>query len=153
MSSAAVSSGETLLVQHARLRSVLGALAAALAAAPEPGATADWLRGLTASFTELGARLAAHFENEERSGLFSSIIEARPEAFLTCERLRAEHASFLERLGQLAGEASRGVPRGTLALGELVVRAQAVIDDLQRHEQTENALVTDSLDGSVAAQD
>jgi hypothetical protein len=153
MSISAAGPDETLLVQHSRLRAVLGALAAALAAAPEPGTVADWLRALAASFTELGVRLAAHFEHEERSGLFSSIVEARPEALHTCVRLRAEHASFLERIGELSGEAARGVPSGATALGELVVRAQAVIDDLQRHEQTENALVSESLDGSVAAQD
>jgi hypothetical protein len=153
MGTAAARSEETLLAQHTRLRSVLGALAAALAAAPEPGGAADWLRGLSASFTELGARLDAHFEHEEQSGLFSSIVEARPEALHTCERLKAEHGSFLERLGRLAGEAARGVPGGTMALGELVVSAQSLIDDLQRHEQTENALVTEALDGSLAAQD
>jgi hypothetical protein len=153
MSVPATRAEETLLVQHARLRSVLGALAAALAAAPEPGSAADWLRGLTASFTELGARLEAHFLHEERSGLFGSIVEARPEALRTCERLRAEHASFLERIGHLSGEAARAVPSGTMALGELVVRAQSLIDDLQRHEQTENALVSETLDGSMAAQD
>jgi iron-sulfur cluster repair protein YtfE (RIC family) len=144
---------ENLLTQHARLRAVLGALASALASAPEPGAAADWLRAVAASFTELGTRLAAHFEHEEKSGLFASIVEARPEASHACERLRAEHASFLERIGRLSADAAHAVPGGATALGALVVRAQAVIDDLQLHEQTENALVAESLDGSVTAQD
>jgi iron-sulfur cluster repair protein YtfE (RIC family) len=153
MNVSAPSSQETLLDQHSRLRSVLGALAAALVSAPEAGAAADWLRGLAAGFTELGVRLEAHFEHEERSGLFASIVEARPEALHTCVRLRAEHASFLERIGHLTGEAARGVPSGAMALGQMVVQAQSLIDDLQKHEETENALVSETLDGSVAAQD
>jgi hemerythrin len=135
--------GESVLEQHAALRRLMGEVQLLLGAAAGPETTGRLLDSLE----ELLPRLEAHFAHEEDSGLFASIVEKKPEAAHTCAHLVGEHGAFLTRVEQLRQAT------GSSSLDELRAPLAALVADLRAHEDVENELVTEALDGSVAAQD
>ena len=135
--------GESVLEQHAALRRLMGEIQQLLGAPAGPETT----QRLSVSLEELLPRLEAHFAHEEDSGLFASIVERKPEAAHTCAHLVGEHGAFLTRVEQL-----RQAAEGS-SLDELRMPLAALVADLRAHEDVENELVNDALDGSVAAQD
>lgn len=135
---------ESVLEQHAALRRLLGEVRALVGAPAGPEAT----RRLSASLDELLPRLEAHFAHEEEGGLFATIVEKKPEAAHTCARLVGEHGAFLTRVEQL-----RRATEASASLEELREPLTALVADLHAHEDIENELVNDALEGAVAAQD
>ena len=136
--------GESVLEQHAALRRLMGEIQLLLGAPAGP----ETSRRLLASLEELLPRLEAHFAHEEDSGLFASIVEKKPEAAHTCAHLAGEHGAFLTRVERL-----REAAGGSASLDELRMPLAALVADLRAHEDVENELVNEALDGSVAAQD
>jgi Hemerythrin HHE cation binding domain len=134
------SAAETVLSEHARLRGVLAALERAVATrrVDEEGV---WRERLVAGLDASRIELAAHFSHEEKSGFFESVVLEHPEADRLCARLAAEHGELLVRLGRLVGEA-RGGAGATLLASEVM----ELLADVQRHEQTENQLLLDSVE-------
>jgi hypothetical protein len=103
---------------------------------------------VAARLDTLRGRLGAHFEEEEREGLFEEIEERAPDQAPACSRLRAEHEGLMRRLDALrAGspEARRG-PTWTRDV-------RAFLLDLSGHEERETDLLTRTLDGSIGALD
>jgi len=143
---------ESILAQHKQLRVALDELNALLQSAPQIEATAGWLSKLAARLHDLLPVLAAHFEHEERSGLFAEIQAAWPETATTCARLLAEHKALLEGLEGVRVSTAAG-PTAVQTLPELMGRGQALMRTLATHEEAENELLVRVLDGALAAQD
>jgi hypothetical protein len=92
--------------------------------------------------------LCAHFDEEERAGLFERVEESAPEHSATCERLRRDHQGLLLRLDALRSvtpEARRGP--------EWARGVRAFLDELSDHETRETDLLMRSLDGAGGAPD
>ncbi len=103
---------------------------------------------LPARLDTLHERLAAHFDFEEKSGLFEQIQELAPEQARECAKLCDEHLHLLKKVDELrAADAAARADPGWGA------RVRAVLEDLARHESQENELLTTVLDGSMEAQD
>jgi hemerythrin len=135
--------GESVLEQHAALRRLMGEIQLLLGAPAGPETT----RRLSVGLEELLPRLEAHFAHEEDSGLFASIVEKKPEAAHTCAHLVGEHGAFLTRVEHLRQAT------GSSSLDDLRMPLATLVADLRAHEDVENELVNEALDGSVAAQD
>jgi hypothetical protein len=123
----------------AEIRAALGGRGPRVAQGPDAvAARLDVLRG----------RLGAHFDEEERVGLFEQIVQVAPEQAPGCARLQAEHLELLARLDEL--RAARIEARRDEAWGSGV---RGILDALADHEARENELLTRVLDGAVEAQD
>jgi hypothetical protein len=103
---------------------------------------------VAARLDTLRGRLGAHFEEEERAGLFEEIEERAPDQATTCARLRSEHDGLLRRLDALR-TGSPEARRGPTWIREV----RMFLDDLSGHEERETDLLTRTLDGSTAALD
>jgi hemerythrin-like domain-containing protein len=148
MSQASVTprAARTAAGEHRRLRQLLGQVEDAFArTSPRAGSGPDVV---AARLDSLRGPLRAHFEEEERAGLFEGIEERAPEQAPLCTRLRAEHARLLGRLDALRQASPLG--RREPAWSRDV---QTLLDDLARHEETETDLLTRTLDGSTGAGD
>jgi Hemerythrin HHE cation binding domain len=92
--------------------------------------------------------LAAHFDEEERAGLFEKIEEAAPEHAAACARLRDDHGRLLVRLDALRSMAPEGRRGAEWARG-----VRALLEELGDHEIRETDLLVRSLDGGSGAPD
>jgi iron-sulfur cluster repair protein YtfE (RIC family) len=133
--------GKTL-AEHRALRALLDEIERASA---DTAAAADEVKPRLDTLRE---RLAAHFEGEEKGGLFEQIMEEAPEQVHECEKLCNEHADLLKRVDQLRTADAR--TRADPAWGQSV---RALLDALSDHEARENEILTRALDGAVEAQD
>lgn len=132
--------------EQVRLRQLLNQVEAALRptlprtnAGPDVvAARLDFLRG----------PLGAHFEEEERAGLFEQIEEQSPEHAPACVRLRAEHGALIRRLDAL--RAASPLERRRSAWGTGV---RALLDELSTHESCEAELLSRALDAATPAAD
>jgi hypothetical protein len=140
------SSARSVIDQHRELRSLLAEVESALAARGRR--TAGGPDVVAARLDILRGRLAAHFGEEERAGLFDQIVQRDPGEARACHRLLAEHGLLLRRLDEIrsADPEARRRP----AWGGAVRR---LLDELVGHESRENELLTRALDGSVGALD
>jgi hypothetical protein len=145
-SSRARSSARVVAEDHRALRAVVVEIQAALDVGSERRATGPDVAA--ARRDTLRGRLNAHFDEEERAGLFQQIAELAPEQAHACARLRGEHVLLLARLDEL--RAARPEARRSPAWGGGV---RALLDELDGHEARENEILTRVLDGSVEAQD
>lgn len=132
--------------EHAGLRRILAQVEAAfrpgtLRAASGPDVVA-------AGLDSLRGPLRAHFEEEERAGLFEQIEERSPEQAPVCDRLRREHASLIRRLDTL-----RATPPLDRRQPDWSGAVRTFLDELSGHENCETDLLTRALDGSTAAAD
>jgi hypothetical protein len=109
------------------------------------GSAAD---ALVSHLDSLRDRLAAHFDGEERSGLFEQIRELAPEQAHECAKLCDEHLDLLRELDDLRSVEARARKAGTWRDGVRTLLAR-----LADHESKENELLTRVLDGSMEAQD
>jgi len=103
---------------------------------------------VAARLDTLRGSLAAHFDEEERAGLFEQIEERAPEQASTCTRLRRQHQRFLQRL-DLLRRATPVERRGPAWTREV----RSLVDDITGHEACETDLLTRALDGGTAAVD
>jgi hypothetical protein len=96
----------------------------------------------------LRGRLAAHFGEEERAGLFDQIVEQAPGEARECTRLLGEHTALLHRLDDLrtANPEARRRPAWGYAV-------RSLLGELSGHESRENEVLCRALDGSTGAQD
>ena len=92
--------------------------------------------------------LCAHFDEEERAGLFERVEEQAPEQAPACERLRREHEGLLVRLDALR-DATPEARRGP----EWARGVRSFLDELGDHEARETDLLVRSLDDSGGAPD
>lgn len=135
-----------VVAEHRMLRRLLAEVRQAFAR-PMPHAA----RGpdvVAARLDTLRGPLRAHFEEEERAGLFEEIEERAPDQAPVCARLRAEHEGLIRRLDALrAGnpEARRGSTWNR--------EVHLFLDDLAGHEERETDLLARTLDGSIGAGD
>jgi iron-sulfur cluster repair protein YtfE (RIC family) len=133
--------GKTL-AEHRALHALLDQIQKA--SAPEEPNTADLVERLDT----LRERLAAHFDGEERSGLFDQIQELAPEQAHECAKLCDEHLTLLQRVDHLrtADPEVRSTPEWREGL-------RTMLSELAHHESAENELLNRVLDGSMEAQD
>jgi hypothetical protein len=141
-----VSSARSVIDEHRELRLLLAEVESALAA-PEPH-VAGGPDVVAARLDVLRGRLAAHFGEEERAGLFEQIVEQAPGEARECHRLLGEHAFLLRRLDEL--RAANPEARRRPAWGDSVRR---LLEELSGHESRENEVLTRALDGSIGALD
>jgi len=136
----------TAVGEHAVLHRLLSQVQAAIQ--PRSGSFSDGPDVVSAGLDTLRGPLRAHFEEEERAGLFEQIEERSPEQAPVCDRLRREHASLIRRLDAL---------RGTSALDRRLPGwagdVRAFLSELDGHERRETDLLTRALDGSTPAAD
>jgi len=92
--------------------------------------------------------LWAHFDEEERAGLFEEIEEHTPESGPACARLRREHKGLLVRL-----DALREVPPEGRRGPKWSREVRAFLDELSEHESQEVDLLMRSLEGPGGAPD
>jgi Hemerythrin HHE cation binding domain len=140
------SSARVVAEDHRALRAVVSEIQFALAPGRARRATGPDV--VAARLDQLRGRLGAHFDEEERAGLFQQIAELAPEQAHACIRLRGEHVLLLARLDEL--RAARPEARRSAAWATGV---RALLDTLDGHEARENEILTRVLDGSVEAQD
>jgi hypothetical protein len=132
--------GKTL-AEHRALHALLDEIEKA-SAGPDTATT------LAARLDVLRERLAAHFDGEERSGLFEQVRELAPEQAHECAKLCDEHLDLLRQVDEL-----RAADRGTRSTADWAQGVRGVLAHLGRHESRENELLTRVLDGSMEAQD
>jgi hypothetical protein len=143
---AARSSARIVANDHRALHAVVAEIQAALHTGSARRATGPDVAA--ARLDHLRGRLRAHFDEEERAGLFEQIAELAPEQAHACARLRGEHVLLLARLDEL--RAAGPEARRSAAWGAGV---RDLLDNLSGHEARENEILTRVLDGSVQAQD
>ena len=135
-----------VVAEHRALRALLAEVRQAFAR-PLPHA-ASGPDVVAARLDTLRGPLGAHFEEEERAGLFEGIEERAPDQAAICARLRAEHEGLIRRLDALRA-GSPEARRGSTWTREV----QLFLDDLAGHEERETDLLTRTLDGSTGALD
>lgn len=132
--------------EHVNLRRLLAQVLGAFSRpGPHSGSGPDVV---AARLDALRGPLWAHFEEEERAGLFEQIETAAPEHASSCDRLRREHESLLQRLDALRGT-SPVERRGPSWSSEV----RGFVHDLTAHEARESDLLGRTLDGSTPAGD
>lgn len=134
--------GKTL-AEHRALHALLADIEKEAGEAGGGGAAAETL---SSRLDRLRERLAAHFDDEEKSGLFEQIRELAPEQAHECAKLCDQHIGLLSQLDGLRGAEARATDNWTQGVRALLAR-------LAEHESRENELLTRVLDGSVEAQD
>jgi hypothetical protein len=144
--SAGRSPAHAMAQDHRALHAVIAEIQSALDVGRARRATGPDV--VAAGLDQLRGRLGAHFDEEERAGLFQQIVDLAPDQAHACARLRGEHVSLLARLDEL--RATRPEARRSAAWGAGV---RALLDQLNGHEALENELLTRVLDNSVQAQD
>jgi hemerythrin-like domain-containing protein len=132
--------------EHLQLRRLVGQVEQAFSR-PEPHA-ASGPDVVAARLDELTGPLRAHFEEEERAGLFEQIEQEAPEHASLCARLRGEHETILRRLDMLRG-ASPLDRRRPLWITEV----RHLLDEVHGHESRETELLTRALDRATPAAD
>jgi hypothetical protein len=132
--------------EHGLLRRLLAQVEAAFAGPTPFLATGPDV--VAAKLDELRGPLRAHFDEEERAGLFEQIQERAPEHAHACSRLREEHHALLRRIDTLRAVAP--LDRRQATWGREV---RALLDDLASHESRESEILTSALDGSTPAVD
>lgn len=136
----------TAVGEHVNLRRLLsGVLSAFGRTGPHAGSGPDMV---AARLDTLRGPLRAHFDEEERAGLFEQIEERAPEHASACDRLRREHQSLLSRL-DLLRSASPVERRGPTWSREV----RTLVDELTGHELREADLLNRALDGGAPAAD
>jgi hypothetical protein len=139
-------SARTAVGEHVTLRRLLAQVTAAFGQGhPHAGRGPDVV---AARLDALRGPLGAHFDEEERAGLFEQIEEKAPEQAPACDRLRHEHRSLLLRLDKLRG--ATPVERRGPSWGREV---RAFVDELTCHESNEAEILTRAIDASTPAGD
>jgi iron-sulfur cluster repair protein YtfE (RIC family) len=136
------------------LQASVASLSQAADAAPalqgwQPAARATWLAGLAHRLADLRAKLAGHFESEERAGLYEDLAEADPGRARTAQRLQAEHEQLRRAVERLQAEAEVG----RADLTGLADRVRALLRDLEHHETRENEALTRAVADDLGAGD
>ncbi len=103
---------------------------------------------VAARLDTLRGPLGAHFDDEERAGLFEQIEERSPEQARLCARLRQEHHSLIRQLDLLRSVSP--VERRGPTWGREV---RHFLDELVGHESCETSLLSQAFDDSIAAAD
>jgi iron-sulfur cluster repair protein YtfE (RIC family) len=152
MPKAASQTPHELLAEHRSLHETLGELESLSAAAPSVGEAPAWLQALGARFESLAPRLQQHFAHEERSGFFADVPAALPTATSATGHLLEEHGELLSRVQALRDEARLPIS-GVGSLQALAERTRGFIADLAHHEERENELLLEAVEGETAAQD
>ena len=132
--------------EHRTLRTLLAEVEGAFGR-PSPHAA----RGpdvVAARLDALRGPLLAHFEEEERAGLFQEIEDCAPDQAPACSRLRAEHEGLIRRLDALRTSSPEARRRPTW-----IHDVRVFLRDLSGHEERETDLLTRTLDGSIGALD
>jgi hypothetical protein len=132
------------LAEHRELHALLDEIQQA-SASPT---IAEVAQSLVGRLDDLRERLAAHFDGEERSGLFEQIRELAPEQAHECAKLCDEHLSLLKRVDHL-----RAAETEVRQSPEWLAGVRVLLSELSRHEAAENELLTRVLDGGDQAQD
>jgi hemerythrin-like domain-containing protein len=138
---------QTAVSEHRNLGRLLAAVEAAFSrpGLPHAGSGPDVV---AARLDELRGPLRAHFDEEERAGLFEQIEREAPEQANACARLRDEHETILRRLDTLRG-ASPVERRRPLWIREV----RRLLDEVHGHEVRETDLLSRTLDASTPAVD
>jgi hemerythrin-like domain-containing protein len=136
----------TVVSEHRNLRRLVAEVEAAFSMpTPHEECGPDVV---AARLDSLCGPLRAHFEEEERAGLFDQIERDAPEHASACARLRDEHATILRRLDTL-----RTAPPVERRRPLWITEVRRLLDEVYRHEERESDLLTRTLDGSTAAGD
>ena len=139
-------SAHTAAREHFNLRQLVAQVVAAFGqSGPHPGSGPDVV---SARLDTLRGPLGAHFDEEERAGLFEQIEETAPEQAPACDRLRREHRGLLQRLDALRS-ASPVERRGPTWAREV----RAFVEELTRHESRESEILNRAIDASTPAVD
>jgi hypothetical protein len=136
----------TIAEEHRMLSSLLGEIESAL-----KGRTPRRNSGLdvvAVRLDTLRGPLGAHFDEEERAGLFEKIEERVPDQAPACARLKSEHQGLLGRLDEL-----RAVPPEGRRGAEWTRGVKRFLEQLAEHEERETELLTGSLDEPGGAPD
>jgi hemerythrin-like domain-containing protein len=92
--------------------------------------------------------LRAHFDEEERAGLFEQIERTAPEQARACARLRDEHETILRRIDTL-----RAAPPLERRRPMWIDEVRRLLAEVHGHEARESDLLNRTLDGSTPAGD
>lgn len=132
--------------EHRMLRSLLAEIEGAL-----KGRTPRRNSGLdvvAVRLDTLRGPLGAHFDEEERAGLFERIEQRAPDQATACARLKSEHEGLLGRLDEL-----RAVPPEGRRGAEWTRGVKTFLDQLADHEERETELLRQSVDDAGGAPD
>ncbi len=134
-----------ILEEHRGLLRRLGALEACFGEV-RAGRDEPALAKLAGALDALRGTLAAHFEMEERSDIFSRIERERPELVERAAALRAEHAAILEKLDEARARCSA-------ENGEAAATAAALVRLIRIHEAEEDDLLIETFWHDLGAAD
>jgi len=132
--------------EHLQLRRLVGQVEQAFSR-PEPH-EAVGPDVVAARLDELRGPLRAHFDEEERAGLFEQIEIDAPEHASLCARLRGEHETILRRLDTL--RSTHPIERRRPLW---IAEVRHLLDEVHGHESRETELLTRALDRATPAGD
>ena len=140
--------------EHVSVREAVAALRgeiARLRAEPGPHHAPDRLSGMLGMFR---VHLARHFALEEQGHFLGDLPAPRdPGVQRIVEDLLADHRGFERAVGRLL-DASQRADDGDAELTEVFTQSLAgFLDDLERHERTENELIQELANRDVGAVD
>jgi hypothetical protein len=136
----------TAVAEHKTLRGLVRQVEAAFSRAGAHASSGPDV--VAARLDTLRGPLRAHFDEEERAGLFEQIEAIAPENATLCERLRGEHGTLIRRLDDL-----RAAPPVERRVAGWIGEVRRLLDDVHGHEARETDLLTRALDGSTPAGD
>jgi hypothetical protein len=142
----AQSSARTIVQEHLALRALLKRIEEAFTG-PEPQLDSG-VDVVAARLDSLRGPLWAHFEEEERAGLFEEIEGRAPEQAPLCARLRQEHRGLLSRL-----DALRLVPPEGRRGAGWAPAVRAFLHEYDEHEAREADLLARTLEVEGGAPD
>jgi hypothetical protein len=120
---------------HEELRAHVRALRGLIDRCPPPHDRLTWLAYLCLAIADFTEALAGHFEHEETDGAFHDLLQHRTELLSEVRRLGDQHRDMLVALDAVR------CGLGELPLGEVTARLLRLLEDFERHEQAETALV------------
>lgn len=136
----------TAVEEHRALRRLVRQVEAAFSRAGAHASSGPDV--VAARLDTLRGPLRAHFDEEERAGLFEQIEAIAPESAALCQRLRGEHGTLIRRLDDL-----RAAPPVERRVAGWIGEVRRLLDDVHGHETRESDLLSRALDGSTPAGD
>ncbi|MCA9417572.1 MAG: hemerythrin domain-containing protein [Candidatus Omnitrophica bacterium] len=104
------------------------------------------------AFREFRERLLEHMETEEEDGFMLPLLEVRPDLHTRIEELLREHNRLRMEMDQTVAILDRHTEFSSPIM-DIVLRIADMLDVIEAHERTENALVLETFCQDVGSKD
>jgi len=124
--------------EHKEIRAILTRLHAALRCGEETPVSS--FGDLCEMVAELSTHLRAHFAIEEDGGFMTPVLEERPNAVDTVDRLKGEHEEILDQCDEIQRILQSSSASSDQVDG-ICERLRSLIEQLHEHERLEDELI------------